>query len=134
MTLEAIKPLSCELLLRTLDPLHTPQIENVEPTTDIRLPDVSICRSLPTAFPLPPVQLPPQASPMSHILTASLASALSDKGTQGVSLYSLCHCHQNDPQLQPIQYNCLHRLPIQNCQYPSFFPLSSNQCSQSPPD
>ena len=86
MTLGATKPPYFSLPLRTMFPFYTPQIENVAPPTDIRLPDVSICRSLPTVFPLTHVRLLTQASPMSCILSASLDLPRSDKGTQCVYL------------------------------------------------
>ena len=74
MNLGTTKPPFFVLPLCTLYSLHTPQIRNVAPPTEPRLPAVSICRSPQTVSPLPPVRLPPQASPMSRILAASLAS------------------------------------------------------------
>ena len=67
-------------------PLHTPQIRDVAPPNEPQFPAVSICRSLPTAFLLPFIRLPPPASPVSHLLTASLASPWSVAGTPCVSL------------------------------------------------
>ena len=67
-------PPSFSLLLRTLSPLHTPQIRDVAPPPSPRLPAVSLCGSLLTAFLMTLVRLPPPASHMSCHLTALLAS------------------------------------------------------------
>ena len=84
--LDATKPPSCILPLHTMFPLRTPQMVDVESPTVPRLPAVSLCRSSLTAFMMPPVRLPPQASTTSCLLTASLTSPWSAKGTQCVSL------------------------------------------------
>ena len=132
MTLGATKPTYFYLPLWTLFPLHTPQIENVGPTTELRLPDVSLRRSPPTPFPLPPVCLPPQASPMSRIL-ATITRDL----TKEPSVYTFHlppHFRQKEPHIRPIQCNRLYHRPVENCRYPGFCPLLSKQCPQSTPD
>ena len=60
--------------LRTLFTWNTLKIVDLAPPTVPRLPVVSLCKSSPTAFPLPPIRLPPQASPTPRLLIASLAS------------------------------------------------------------
>ena len=67
LPIDSTKPPSWYLPLRTLFSLHTPQIVDVAPPTVPRMPDVSLCRSLTTAFLLPTVCLPYQESPTSPL-------------------------------------------------------------------
>ena len=73
-SLDVTRHPSCALPLHTLSLLNTLQIVDVAPPTVPWFPAASLCRSSLTAFPLPPIRLPPQGFPTSRLLTNALAS------------------------------------------------------------
>ena len=84
--LGATKPPSCVQSHRSPSPLHTLRILVVTSLTVIRLPVVSLYRSLLTAFLPLSALLPPRASTTSCLLSDALASPRSIWGTLCVPL------------------------------------------------